>query len=186
MKSDGETSESEFLQELQIEVNTRFMSLQDVDRVEQLFQRTNQFTAVARRRRVEDLKAFMTNQELSVIVSRARDRFGDLGLISVAVLSVSGNDVEITDWAMSCRSFGRGIEDAILADISSVARKVGATMLHVKPISTGRNRLFLEFIKSREFSSDESGLVFTRILGTHLDRPSHIAGSWPEKINSIL
>lgn len=180
----GETSESEFMRELQIEVNSRLMSLQDVDRVEQLFQRTNQFTATAIRRRAEELKDLMTNQEISVIVSRARDRFGDLGLISAAILSFSGDDVEITDWAMSCRSFGRGIEDAVFADISSVALKTGATVLRVKRVSTGRNRLFLEFLETHEFLRDEDGLVFTRVIEMQPSRPSHIAGSGPEATQS--
>lgn len=183
-KTDGEMSESEFLHELHIEVDSRLMSLQDCDRVEQLFQRTNQFTATARRIRAEELKNLMTVPESSVIVSRARDRFGDLGLISAIVLSFAGNGLEITDWAMSCRSFGRGIEDAVLADISSVAQKVGATVLHVRPISTGRNRLFLEFIETRGFTMDENGSASKRILEAQLGRPSHIAGSWPETIQS--
>lgn len=183
-KTEDEMSESEFMYELRIEVNSRFMSLQDVERVEQLFQRTNQFTATARRRSSEELKDMMTNQEISVIVSNARDRFGDLGLISAAVLSFSGNNAEISDWAMSCRSFGRGIEDAVLADLSAVAQKIGATVLYVKPISTSRNRLFHEFIGTREFFSDENGSAFKRSLETQLGRPSHIAGSWPKTIQS--
>ena len=61
---------------------------------------------------------------------RLTDRFGDNGTISVvAVTRDSDADARIDLWLMSCRVFGRKVENAILAEIAGNARALGARRL---------------------------------------------------------
>ena len=50
-----------------------------------------------------------------VTTFRVSDRFGDYGLRGLASLKVVGNHTYIIDFLLSCRVFGKKVEDAIFA-----------------------------------------------------------------------
>jgi FkbH-like protein len=57
------------------------------------------------------------------------DRFGDSGIIGVAVLNVGGRQAEIDTLLMSCRVIGRTVETAMLTHLTGRARAAGASEL---------------------------------------------------------
>ena len=50
-----------------------------------------------------------------------KDRFGDNGLVSVAIVEVSGRTAMIDTWLMSCRVLNRQLEDEVLNEIIRLA-----------------------------------------------------------------
>jgi FkbH-like protein len=110
------------------------------ERVTELIHKTNQFNLTTRR---------YNRGELAAIVGsgfgrcyRLTDRFGDNGIISVvAVAREETADARIDLWLMSCRVFGRKVEDAILADIAARARALGARRLIGEYAPTAKNAL---------------------------------------------
>jgi predicted enzyme involved in methoxymalonyl-ACP biosynthesis len=46
---------------------------------------------------------------------KLRDKFGDFGIIGVAILKYEGDSAMIDTFLMSCRALGRGVEKAFLS-----------------------------------------------------------------------
>ena len=105
----------------------------DVPRVAQLSQKANQFNVRTQRRTEAEVRRLAA--EGLVVTARARDRFGDLGLI--AYVAVSGN--EIVDWVMSCRAMGRGLEERIEAEVERLLAARGICEVTALWRSSGRN-----------------------------------------------
>ena len=75
---------------------------------------------------------------------RVSDRFGDSGLTGVLGLSARDDEVYVEDFVLSCRVFGKQIEEVMLAQASALA---GSRRLIFDYIETARNgpcRRFLD------------------------------------------
>jgi FkbH-like protein len=148
----------DFLARLELKVEVTAAGEQDWPRVAQLTQRTNQFNLSLRRRTLDEVKALATASD--VLVLRARDRFGDYGLVGVAVLQ-PGTEVgccELETLLMSCRALGRGVEDAFLHGIAAAAAAKGATTLAAAYASGARNGQVTDFLARSGFQEAEPGL----------------------------
>ena len=82
------------------------------------------------------------------------DRFGDNGLISVLLASVSANVMEIDTWLMSCRVLKRGVEPFLMNHLSRLALARGISKIRGEYIPTSKNALVRDHY---------SGLGFTRL-----------------------
>ena len=113
------------------------------ERVLELIQKTNQFNLTTRRYNWGELAAAIRDGFGRCY--RLTDRFGDNGIISVvAVARDSDGDARIDLWLMSCRVFGRKVEEAILADVAARARALGARRLVGEYSPTAKNALVRE------------------------------------------
>jgi FkbH-like protein len=96
-----------------------------------------------------------------VLVGRASDRFGDNGLITVAIAQLvqEGREraLEIETWVMSCRVLGRRIEHAMRDALVAFARRSGASALvgHYRP--TARNGLVKDHYRTLGFALESEG-----------------------------
>ena len=76
--------------------------------------------------------------------ARLKDRFGDLGMTSVAVCRTpedAPGTWEIDTWLMSCRVLGRELERAVLGRIVGEARKSGVSRLVGTYVPTPKNSM---------------------------------------------
>jgi FkbH-like protein len=114
----------------------------DLARVTQLINKTNQFNTTGRRHSVDDVSRFAAEKENITLQFRLADRFGDNGLVSVMILRpVPGeaSTLEIDTWVMSCRVFGRQLEDeAMNIAVEAVAAR-GVAALRADFVPTERN-----------------------------------------------
>ena len=94
----------------------------DISRVAQLSGRTNQFMLTAQRYTPEMSRALAMAPDALTFQFRLRDRFGDNGLIALAVARIQEDSaLDIENLQMSCRVLGRRVEDAILVVIARAA-----------------------------------------------------------------
>ena len=137
-----------FLDSLGIEIEICRLDSIDLPRATQLVNKTNQFNLTTRRTNEEEMAALASDPKAVVLTGRARDRFGDTGLITVAagrlVDDPAERVLEIETWVMSCRVLGRRIEHAMRDALVEVARKSSATLLRGRYIPTARNGLVKE------------------------------------------
>lgn len=136
-----------YLQTLNLQVNIRQASSQDLPRVVQLIQKTNQFNVSLRRRTQGELEQL--GAEYTIWTISARDRFGDYGLIGVGILSReadSSRRVTLDSFLLSCRALGRGIEVASLGVLCETAARAGANSLQIPFVTGPRNRPALDFL----------------------------------------
>ncbi|CAN5823249.1 HAD-IIIC family phosphatase [soil metagenome] len=147
----------EYLRSLEIAVEIAPASESTLARVHQLFQRTNQFNLTTRRYAVGELAALAGDPAWRLYVVRARDRFGDHGLVATALAQAEGEGDawRIGSFLMSCRVIGYGVETALLATIHEEARMAGASALVGEYIETRKNKPASDFYARHGFSPAE-------------------------------
>ena len=109
------TSLDDYLRALGTTVEIAAMGPDDIERVSQLTQKTNQCNVTTRRYTVAEVERMADRPGREVLVVRAADRFGDHGVIGVGITDHSGEVAEIDTLLLSCRVIGRGVETAMLA-----------------------------------------------------------------------
>lgn len=109
----------------------------DIPRMVELSQRANRFNINGRRYTEDELSAVLHNTKYCLYILRASDKYGDMGLVALAVV----NECDIESFILSCRVFGRGFEITLLNEI----KKDLNSPLHGKHIPTGKNDYCKEF-----------------------------------------
>ena len=131
-------SVDEFLRALDIKVVIDTVDQQTLPRVAQLFGKTNQFNVTTRRHSPAEIEQMLAEGAIALSM-RVADRYGDNGLVGVAIaLNAADSSYRIDSFLMSCRVLGRGAETALL---TAVARHV---------IARGASSSLGEFIPSKK------------------------------------
>jgi FkbH-like protein len=147
----GTASLEDFYRSLQMEIEIFSANAQTLTRVAQLTQKTNQFNLTTRRYTEQQIAEMTASSEWRVYSLRARDRFGDNGLVGVAIARFDGDFCEIDSFLMSCRVVGRTIETAFLSHVAAEALHRGARHLRGWYLPTKKNDLVKDFYESHGF-----------------------------------
>ncbi len=118
----------------------------------QLMAKTNQFNLTTRRYSAHEIEEFANDERVQAIAVRVRDRFGDAGVVGLALAKLEGDICHIDSLLLSCRVIGRGIETALLAHLSSKAIETGARRLIGEFIPTKKNAPCASFYLDHGFS----------------------------------
>lgn len=144
------TSFADFLRGLDLKVEIKEASAEDLPRISQLTKRTNQFNANPLRLSEQDLAKRLESGStcLSVHVS---DRFGDYGLVGIMLYQgqQDATELPVELFQLSCRAMGKGVERAMVIDLGKRALDLGAGSISVSYSATDRNepcRRFFEEI----------------------------------------
>jgi FkbH-like protein len=121
-------------------------------RVAQLINKTNQFNLTTRRYTENEVNEMMADTSVIKLQARLIDRFGDNGLITVAIGRVECEICTIDTWLMSCRVLGRRVEEAFLSAIVLEAQKLGAKTLEGLYVPSEKNTMVAEHYKKLGFS----------------------------------
>lgn len=101
---------ADYLASLQIVATIHLVRPNEVARIAQLTQKTNQFNLTTLRLSEEELDRRVKNESFAVYTMRAKDRFGDYGLTALLVMCEINNKIVIENFLMSCRILGRNLE----------------------------------------------------------------------------
>ncbi len=127
----------------------------DLDRLSELVQRTNQFNTTTIRYARSDLDRAMRSPDCLVLIGHLADKFGELGLVSAAILRREGARGTIESFVMSCRAMGFGMEHAMLARLAAGA---GVQELAARFIPSSRNEPASALYPGAGFIALEPGL----------------------------
>ncbi len=154
--SENATSREEFLASLGIVCT--FLSAADapLDRSVQLLSKTNQFNLTTRRYTAGEVMAFVTDPGCEAVAVRVRDRFGDAGVVGLALTRMKDDQCWIDSLLLSCRVIGRGIETSILAQLAERAAASGARWIVGEYIETKKNAPCRDFYPEHGFERDET------------------------------
>jgi FkbH-like protein len=142
----------EFLGSLGI-VCTFLSALQaPLSRAVQLLAKTNQFNLTTRRHSAAEIEKFASVSGGQAVVVRVRDRFGDAGVVGLALARNEGDSCYIDSLLLSCRVIGRGIETALLAHLGEHALRTGAKRLVGEYIATKKNAPCANFYSDHGFT----------------------------------
>lgn len=118
----------------------------DTTRVVQLLQRTNQFNLTTRRYDAGQVQAMQADRDVLLVCAELRDRFGDLGLIGVAVVRRIGPRAMIDSMLMSCRALGRDAELAFAGALFALIRSEWSSRwIEAEYVASAKNGMVAEF-----------------------------------------
>jgi FkbH-like protein len=173
----------DFLASLQMSVVFGKFTKADLVRITQLFSKTNQFNTTTKRYTAEEVASFAAAEETVTLQFRLLDKFGDNGLVSAMILRPDPKQpevLEIDNWVMSCRVFGRQLEFEALNIAVEQARRRGSKALRADYIPTPKNGVISELYPSLGFFplSDKTGSsCWILELAKYVARPTHISRS---------
>jgi FkbH-like protein len=147
----------EYLQALEIVVQISQANDGALPRLHQLFERTNQFNLTTRRYASSQLREFVRDQGWRLYALKAKDRFGDHGLVGAALVRTERSESWTLDsFVMSCRVIGYGVETALLAVVTEEARSAGITTMVGEYIPTAKNAPARDFYALHGFKENET------------------------------
>jgi acyl carrier protein len=77
---------------------------------------------------------------------RVSDRFGDYGLVGVALYQVANDLLDVDSVLLSCRALGRGVEHQLLREIGKRAQAAGVSNIQLNYAPTAKNTPAREFL----------------------------------------
>jgi FkbH-like protein len=139
-----------FYRSLQTKITVEKADKSNIDRIVQLFQKTNQFNLTTRRYdKAQLMERLSCGSELWAF--RARDVHGDHGIVAVALLEFEPRICRIDSLLVSCRVIGRTLETAVLCFLENRALARGATQIIGEYRATTKNSPCRDFFKKHGF-----------------------------------
>ena len=142
-----------FIERLEIQLDIRTDDEFSVERAAQMTQKTNQFNLTTKRCTPDQIKAWMDSNDHAVFTLAYQDRFGDEGIVGLAVIALSTADIPV--FLLSCRIIGRKVERSLLRCIEEFAVQNDLTEIKCLFVPTEKNSVSAEFL-------NESGWVIER------------------------
>ena len=133
-------SMEEYLRSLEIDVEICEARDEQMPRVVQLLNKTNQFNTNTVRMDAQEVADWLAGQGNHVFVADVSDRYGDSGLVVIMLVRVEGDVATIENFLMSCRVMGRQIEDAFLAAVCGRLQDAGVRKLRASFVRTAKNK----------------------------------------------
>lgn len=181
-------SVDDWLRSLEIRVTAEPLSETNLPRAAQLLNKTNQMNLSTRRLTEGELQRWAADPLHRLWTLRVEDRFGDYGLTGIVslVLEPEGGRARILDFILSCRVFGRQVEETMVHVAAEAARAQGATELVATLVPTEKNAPCRTFwIERSGFEAGNAG-TFRRpaqpaypapdfVTLVHLDTPEPVS-----------
>ncbi len=130
----------EFLRSLEMQVAIEDIGAANLDRIVTMIGKTNQFNVTTRRHSRAQVQAMLDAPGTIPLALRLRDKFGDQGIVAVLLARPSDSSTLVVDsFLVSCRALGRGVEDALWAEMMLRAHRQSIRRLEATYISTPKN-----------------------------------------------
>ena len=172
-----------FIASLEVVVDIAPPELAEWPRLAQLTQRTNQFNFTTVRRSEAELRALQSDGK-SILRIRVRDRFGDYGIVGLAIAATADDSLVVDTFLLSCRVLGRGVEHTILRRLGEMAKAQGLGFVDLTCIATSKNepaRAFADSVAAK-FRNEEGARVVYRIPQEAALAMAHRPGHDPEAV----
>jgi FkbH-like protein len=129
----------EYLDSLEMTAEIDLFNSTYMERIAQLTNKSNQYNLTTRRYTLAEIESAALDRKHIGIYGKLSDRFGDNGLISVVLGTISGRELHLDLWLMSCRVLKREMEIAMLDAIATRARTAGIARLIGYYFPTAKN-----------------------------------------------
>ncbi len=151
---------SDFLRSLDMVAEIKPFTPVYLDRIAQLTNKTNQFNLTTRRYTRSEIERISREDRFIHLYGRLTDKFGDNGLITVAVGEVADDSLRVLLWLMSCRVLKRGMEQAMMDALVQCCQARGLKTILGAYLPTAKNTMVAGLYGELGFtrtSEDETG-----------------------------
>ncbi|HEX6912005.1 MAG TPA: HAD-IIIC family phosphatase [Longimicrobium sp.] len=149
----------------------------DLQRAEELTQRTNQLNTTGYTYDYAELNAFRTSPDHVLMVAGLEDRYGTYGKIGLALIEkTSAQAWTLKLLLMSCRVMSRGVGTIMMSHIMQLTKEAGA-LLRAEFKPNGRNRMMevtYRFGGFREVARDGDLIIYEHGLETIQPFPDYV------------
>jgi FkbH-like protein len=144
-------SVEDFLESLALVVDIQPVDDFTLPRVIDLIYKTNQFNLTTRRHSNSDLQAMLDDSNSGIFTLRVADRFGDNGIVGVAIVCQQEDTMELDTFLLSCRVIGRTVETAFIHFLANWSKARGAQYLLGTFHPTSKNAPSRDFFAQHGF-----------------------------------
>ena len=148
---DNFQTKEDFFRYLEQEAEILPLSAATIARVAQLTQKTNQFNLTTLRYTEQQIAEMAKRSGCQILSIKLSDRFGDHGLVGVAIIQDESETCEIDTFLLSCRVIGRSVETALLSHLAETAASRGRQRLTGRFIPTRKNAPARDFYAQHGF-----------------------------------
>lgn len=146
----------DYLESLEMVAHAAAFDAEHAARIAQLTQRSNQFNLRTVRYTEEEVARLLEDADVVTRYYTLRDKFGDHGLIALAILRRTDDDTMFVDtWLMSCRVLKRTMEAFVVNDLTLLARSAGCRNLCGEYQPTAKNKMVSEIYDTFGFTLTE-------------------------------
>ena len=166
------------LASLRLELDIRCSADGDLKRIYELINRTNQWNLQGSRCSFQDVKEWHASNDYRIYSARVKDKFGDMGLISVCVAEFKDDALEVQIFVLSCRVFGFGVETILLRELERDAKeRFGEVKVRGFFVPTAHNAPSKDFFARHGYLESDRAWTFSGAQG---DAPKP---TWFEKVS---
>lgn len=151
---------NQYLKKLEMRAKFEKVSNKDYERIIQLYNRTNQFNLTTKRIDIKSLKKIMYSENHEIYKVSFTDKFSDYGIISSIIVKFYKNRLLIDNWVLSCRVFGRQIEECILNKIILLAKKSKIKIIESNYIKSNKNIIIPDIYTRLNFKKEKNKYIF--------------------------
>lgn len=131
----------EFLGSLEMSAEVDVLNKGNLQRVVQLLQKTNQFNVTTKRHSEQFVANIIDRKEWLTYVVRLKDKYGDNGIVLVALVQIIEGQAVMDTFLMSCRVIGRTLEQVVVSIIVKDLKVRGIQSFIGEYIPTAKNKL---------------------------------------------
>ena len=138
---------SKWIETLGLEIIIENINNKNSPRALQLLNKTNQMNLSTRRMTENEFQKWIGRKTNYLWTVRAKDKFGDYGIIGILSISISEKDAYLVDFVLSCRVVGRFIEETIIQFLKDFCHKKNIKKINGTYIKTQKNTLCYQFLQ---------------------------------------
>jgi FkbH-like protein len=168
-------SYEDYLISLGMDITIKIVEYEDLARVCQLINKTNQFNVRSSRIGEDKLDKYMKSINHKVISIKLKDIYSSYGVIACVVLERKRNICFVSIWVMSCRVFNRNIEYEVIGNIVAHANEWKCDRVIGEYIPTNKNGYVENIFKENGFtdiSENDGTQRFEMLIADYKKRSS--------------
>ena len=140
-------SDAQWLKTLELKITVENAKSENLPRTHQLLNKTNQMNLTTRRLSEKELNSWKNKSSNKLWTIRAKDKFGDYGIIGIISISIKNKSAKLEDFILSCRVVGRNIEKVMIEFVKDYCQKAKIDKIKGKYLKTKKNALLFEYFK---------------------------------------
>jgi FkbH-like protein len=149
------SSQEDYLRSLGLKVRLQRDAADQIGRISELMNKSNQFNLTTRRLMPGDVAALMASEYATVYSFSVSDRLADHGVTGVIITEDEADAVVVHSFLMSCRVIGRGVEFSVWKAVFQDAQSRGKTVLRATYVPSAKNSQVADFFDRLGFNKTD-------------------------------
>ena len=142
------TSMADFIAGLGLQIQIEPATPEQLPRLAQLTERTNQFNCTTIRRTEAELTRLAHDPSYGLLSVSVADRFGNYGLVGLTIYRSGTEAIVVDTFLLSCRVLGKGVEHRLLANLGEIAQTANLDRVDVPFRPTAKNKPAADFLNN--------------------------------------